>query len=245
MKKYIDLFNSYVDKFDINNEMIKRKYYHSLHVMEIELELAKFMNLSNEEVELAGLCGLLHDIGRFKQAYEYNTFDDFKSINHGVLGLSILTDMNYINLYTKNEEWKNIILKSTINHNKTFIDSDLTEKEKVFVNLTRDADKLDIFEIVIEDMKFNSVDGFIKDSIYNRLYNLEFDYEIPDNELDRYGFYISLLLDINYKRTYEIILEKNYLNRLIDKIINSNPQEKNRLEVIREKLDKYIKEKVM
>ena len=44
------------------------------------------LNLEKEDIKLAELIGLLHDIGRFEQLKRFNTFVDKKSINHGEFG---------------------------------------------------------------------------------------------------------------------------------------------------------------
>ena len=46
--------------------------------------------MSKEDIDLAWLTGLLHDIGRFEQVRRYGTFNDAKSIDHGKLGVEIL-----------------------------------------------------------------------------------------------------------------------------------------------------------
>ena len=56
-------FIVYTEKYDLQNENIKRKQEHSLRVMQISEKLAKMLGLSKEEIQLATLIGLLHDIG--------------------------------------------------------------------------------------------------------------------------------------------------------------------------------------
>ena len=58
-------FILYSQKFDLKNENIKMKQLHSIRVMKICEKIAKEINLNKEEINLAKLIGLLHDIGRF------------------------------------------------------------------------------------------------------------------------------------------------------------------------------------
>ena len=66
----IDLINcknefiKYTEQFDLNIQGIKRKQLHSLRVMEKCKKIVESLNLSQEEVEVATLIGLLHDIGK-------------------------------------------------------------------------------------------------------------------------------------------------------------------------------------
>ena len=46
------------------------------HVAEEARRIAKSLNLSEEEQDLAELIGLLHDIGRFEQWKWYGTYSD-------------------------------------------------------------------------------------------------------------------------------------------------------------------------
>ena len=69
-------FKDYVNGFDINNEKIMLKYYHSLEVANISYEIANRLNLKEEDKKLAKLIGYLHDIGRFEQVTTTNSFND-------------------------------------------------------------------------------------------------------------------------------------------------------------------------
>ena len=69
-------FNNYVTGFDWSNDDIRLKYFHTLQVANISYEVARRLNLSNEERDLAKLIGYLHDIGRFIQVTTTNTFKD-------------------------------------------------------------------------------------------------------------------------------------------------------------------------
>lgn len=58
--------------------------------MKISKRIAKGMKLTQEEIDIATLIGLLHDIARFEQYTKYHTFKDAESIDHGDLGAEIL-----------------------------------------------------------------------------------------------------------------------------------------------------------
>lgn len=152
----IKKFNNYTKQFDMTNEMILRKYHHTFRVADYAKELAKSENLNEHDTFIAYLCGLLHDIARFKQATEYKTFNDFKSFDHGNMGYNILIENDYISNYIKDEESKQIILKAVKNHNKYEIEENSTDKQLFFAKLVRDADKIDILDnlkITINDKK--------------------------------------------------------------------------------------------
>ena len=64
MEKAKEEFIKYTGKFNLQDENIDRKQQHSLRVMKISNQLAKELELNEEQIQLATLIGLLHDIGR-------------------------------------------------------------------------------------------------------------------------------------------------------------------------------------
>lgn len=82
-------FLKYTEKFDLEEKHIKRKQLHSLRVMEISKKIAESLKLTQEEIELATLIGLLHDIARFEQYTKFETFNDLMSIDHADYGVEI------------------------------------------------------------------------------------------------------------------------------------------------------------
>ena len=84
------VFKQYVEKYNPDDEKIKIKIAHIERVSQIAKKLANELNLDEEDVELAELIGLLHDIGRFEQVRRYHTFVEKDSINQGAFGVKIL-----------------------------------------------------------------------------------------------------------------------------------------------------------
>ena len=76
-------FIKYTENYDLTDENLDGKQKHSLRVMQISEEIARDLKLNQEEIKLAALIGLLHDIARFEQYTKYKTFRDLDSIDHG------------------------------------------------------------------------------------------------------------------------------------------------------------------
>lgn len=140
-------FIKYVKEFDVSNSRIKGKQRHSIRVENISKIIAEDLKLNQEEIKLAMLIGLLHDIGRFEQEKQYHTFNDLESFDHGDYGADLLKKL--IRNYIDTDEYDNVIIESVRNHNKLRIDENLNEQEKFFAKLVRDADKLDIIDQTI------------------------------------------------------------------------------------------------
>ena len=96
IEKEIEEFETFVNHYDLSVPAIERKYKHSLRVMKFAIDIAKSLNLTEDEIILAAKAGLLHDIGRFEQWTQYCTYNDLKSIDHADLGVEILKKNNYI-----------------------------------------------------------------------------------------------------------------------------------------------------
>ena len=76
-------FIKYTENYDLKVEAIERKQKHSLRVMELSTKIATELKLSQDEINLATLIGLLHDIARFEQYTQYKTYRDVDSFDHG------------------------------------------------------------------------------------------------------------------------------------------------------------------
>ena len=114
----IQEFNEYVSNYDMSNINIKFKYSHSLRVRSLNKIYAKLLNFPEEDIALAELIGLLHDIGRFEQIRIYNSINDHETIDHADLGIKILFEDGLIKKFWSNEEDYEIIKFAIKNHNK-------------------------------------------------------------------------------------------------------------------------------
>lgn len=213
-------FDVYTSNYDMSNATIRYKYDHSKRVMENCMNIAKSLGLSIEEVLIAGLVGLLHDIGRFEQYKVYNTFNDLKSIDHGDYAVKILFEDNYIRKFIDEDSYDEIIKKSILYHNK-FLIGECNDKELIFCKVIRDADKIDIFKHFV-DKKDTIV--FKTKEVTPELYNKFFEKKSLDfNEVktnaDMKILQLSMFFDLNYKYSYDIVKSMDYFNILVDRYI--------------------------
>ena len=111
-------FKEYVKKYNPDDSKVKLKIAHIERTAEVAKKLATELMLEKEDIELAELIGLLHDIGRFEQIRIYHTFVDKISIDHGKLGAKILFEDGLIRKFIETDKYDEIIRKAIINHNK-------------------------------------------------------------------------------------------------------------------------------
>ena len=219
------VFNEYVNNYDVNNGKIALKIGHILRVSELSKKIAESLNLSKEDVDLATLIGLLHDIGRFEQVKRYNTFNDSKSINHGELGVQILFEEGLIEKFDIDEKYYKIIKLAILNHNRNRIDDGLSENELLHCKIIRDSDKLDIFYVLLTDKLIDAYGcEFMEYETFSDEIVRQFKEEHLINYKDRktYGdlwiCHMAYIYDLNFKSSYETIKEKDYISKLFNRV---------------------------
>lgn len=202
MKEYMSIFNKYVKGFDLKDKNIMRKFHHTYRVVEHANDIAVSLKLNDDDIVLAKVCALFHDIARFSQITQYNTFIDSKSFDHGDKGYEIVKE--FIEEISDDKDVQNIVLYSIKNHNKKEIQNDLSERERLFCNITRDADKLDI----MMEQAYQINDGIydLKKDILDCIYNHELvKNKYVENDIDHVCRVISFIFDINYRYSLNIV----------------------------------------
>lgn len=206
MEKEIKIFNDYVKSFDLSNDMIKNKYDHSFRVMKRAEEIAISLNLNEEDIHVATIAGLFHDIGRFNQVKYYDTFEDKKSFDHGDEGYRVLE--TEIKKYTDNEKEASIVLLTTKYHNKYKVE-ETDEKTKMFCNIVRDADKLDIMETQCNEVPENV---YLKSELLEDVYNKKMcRNEYCKTETDYIIRMLDWIFDLNFDYSFQYLKKKSII----------------------------------
>ena len=249
-EKALRAFNDYVEKYDINNEKIRLKTEHTYRVCELCEKIALSLKLSDEEVNIAWLTGLLHDVGRFEQVKRYGTFNDPKSVNHAKLGSEILFNDGIIRNFIEDMSEDNLIKCVIDNHNAYRIEEGISERYKTFCNILRDADKIDIFKV-------NAI--IPAEEIYNvtneELYSSEVTKEVLDNfkrrdtilrtlkktAVDNVVGHISLIFGLVYDESIRTVERQGDLKELIE-FKSENESTNKQFDEIRKIVREYIEE---
>ena len=161
-----NVFDDYVQNYNAEDGKIKLKIIHTYKVSSICEEIAEKIGLSREDVDIAYLIGLLHDIGRFEQIKQYGTFYDAVSVNHAALGVKILFEEGKIRDFIDDDSEDEVIRKAIQYHNAFEIPDTLSKREEVFAKIIRDADKVDIFRVHVAEPLENVCESDKKD-IFN------------------------------------------------------------------------------
>ena len=243
----IEEFKKYTNDYLDYGKMITLKINHTFRVMDNCEAIAKSLNLSEEDIYIAKIIGLLHDIGRFKQWKEYKTFRDYESVDHADLGIEILKENNYLRKYIKDDKYDDIILTSIKYHNKFIIPKDLDEKTSLFVKLIRDADKIDILYLYIDKEIDLELDNEFTENTYKALLEgKSISRPSLKTKTDRLSVSLGFIFDMNYQYSFKYLKEEKYYDQIIDIYKNktNNEKLKEQLEEIRKVINNYIKENV-
>ncbi len=140
-------FSFYVKNFYLTDPAVQLKYDHSLRVSVNCRVIAESLGLSQDDVDLAYAMGLLHDIGRFEQLRQYHTFSDGRSMNHAEYGARYLFDKGHIREFLEDSSQDDILKEAIRQHSAYELTGSLTDRQRLFCQLLRDADKVDIFRV--------------------------------------------------------------------------------------------------
>ena len=240
----------YLKNYNVEDGSIALKVRHTYEVVRKSEYIATGLNLDKENIELAKIIAILHDIGRFEQIKIYKEFND-KKIEHAEFGIKVLFKDNLIRKFVEDKKYDEIISKAIYNHNKFKIEDNLSDVELLHCKIVRDADKLDNFRVKQEDKMEN---------IFPKIYNEKtINYEnistnvyedfmrhkcikLDDRKtiVDYWVCVIAFIFDLNFDISLQYVKEKNYINTLIDRIQYKNSDTKQKMEDIRKCAKEYI-----
>ena len=145
-------FDSFVDSFRGESPEAQRNYDlkidHTDRVRQVMDRLTLSLNLPPEERALATAIAICHDVGRFPQYRDYGTFNDATSTNHGILAVRTLRDEGVLD--SLEHEERDVLLQAVARHNVFILPEGIPSVDRRFALLIRDADKLDIWRVLIE-----------------------------------------------------------------------------------------------
>ena len=188
------------------------------------LHLGRECGLGSEDLILAETAALFHDIGRFPQWREYTTFNDSVSEDHALLGLEVISQQKIlINLKTEDRE---LVQTAILHHNARKLPSDLSQRQELFCRLLRDADKLDICNVVINELEgggnlVETLAGVIptSNSISSQIVAELMEGKVPDfssvrNRNDMILLRLGWVFDLNFPASCREVVERHYVERL-------------------------------
>lgn len=223
-------WRAYVDRFRVDGKfhpMHQLKLEHTVRVATDARAIAQGMEWPEGEVNLAEAVGLCHDIARFPQFEQYQSFSDADTIDHGDLGFQTLEKENLLDVL--NDESRALILHSVRYHNKKELPRTLSAHEEKHLRLIRDADRIDIFFVYWNFIRSGKIhdhpelmmnvefDGPPTEAVLDQFERGEaMDYRNLNSMADRFVLQLSWMHDLSYDASKRLVCERGILKKLID-----------------------------
>ncbi len=244
------VFEQYLDGYDREDDKVWLKIVHTYGVTECSRQIAERMQLPKEEQELAQLIGLLHDIGRFEQLKRFDSFEP-DTMDHASFGVRILFEEGFIRKFVKEDTFDEVIRTAIAKHSDFRLQGITDQRTLMHARIIRDADKLDNCRVKLEDT-IETILGVTAREVGETVISGEILEQFRRKEsilssarrtkMDYWLSYLAYFFDINYKVSMDMILENDYIKRLIRRIPYSNPQTKVQMAEVEEMLLRYAEE---
>lgn len=224
-KRLTDAFEAYTSNYNLDDPNIYLKYVHTGKVAENCECIAESLGLSEEESDLAWEIGMLHDIGRFEQLRRFDTFFDNLSIDHAQFGADLLFREGLMERFDDTHENDVLIEKAVRYHSLYRLPEDLTEKERLFCQIIRDADKVDIYRANYEtglDIVYHVTKEELKKSLITpEVYEVfceerAIPRDIRRTVADNLVGHVALSFELVYPKSRELAAEQGYLWKLLE-----------------------------
>ncbi len=223
-------FDSYASQFikehkddEQGNNGYSLKVEHTKKVIDNIEKLGMALKLDKHQMSIAKAIAIMHDVGRFEQLhitatkYGKPSFSD-KIIDHAKLGAEIARESGALNGFSDHD--KEIIYKAIEYHNLYSLPNDLTEEEKLFCKLIRDADKIDIIRTDLENREsqqgnsllYKQTAGISDDAYSTFMAHKALSKASTGDEVTLLR--MAFIFDLNFNESFKIFKERDYIERL-------------------------------
>jgi hypothetical protein len=180
--------------------------------------LGHALELAEADLLLAETIALFHDLGRFPQWRRYGTFIDGDSEDHARLGLAELARFRVLDRIAAEEA---ALVEAAIrHHNVKELPSHLAPRPLFFARLLRDADKLDIWRLVIEERRRRGDGSTLRPYSGELLREIRAgripDFDLVHASVDMQLLRLAWVYDLNFAASCREVLERGYLEALFE-----------------------------
>ncbi len=230
LEYYKKWFDGYVAGFygadEYVNANIELKEEHSAKVCEEMRYLASEAGLDESDALLAECIALFHDVGRFPQFVKHRTYNDARSESHSALALDVLQKEKLLEPLPPDEA--ELIWKAVAFHGIKELPDGLDERTLLFCRLIRDADKLDIYRVVLDyygryaadpdnfklEVEFPEEPWYSKEVLDAVMRGENVDYGILKTWNDAKIMQMGWVHDLNFPAALARVRDQGYLNTL-------------------------------
>lgn len=264
-----DAFAEYASHYDASDGKIKLKIDHTYRVAGLCDRIARSLDLPVEDVDLAWLLGMLHDVGRFEQLRQYGTFSDADSIDHAHFAIEILFNQerlaDYIEItpdmgsvlnhaeyfagkHMECNEDIFIIYKAIWNHSAYRVEDGLNARTRMFCDILRDGDKVDILKVnqdvpmeVIYDVTAGELrQAEVTEAVMGQFFERHAILRSTKRTcVDNIVGHAALVFELVYPESRRAVDEQGYLHKLL-KFSSDNPKTMEQFQRLRRCMEEYL-----
>lgn len=155
LEEHLAFFKNYAElKIAICNcdpQPLRLKLEHTFKVFENADNIVRGENLPPLLAQASRLAALYHDLGRFDQYLQFQTFKDALSFNHGMASLRLLLHNNILS--GEDKKLARLVYTAVVCHNKRDVPKALQGDARIITNIVRNADKLDILRVMAKCLR--------------------------------------------------------------------------------------------
>ncbi|MBN1419442.1 MAG: HD domain-containing protein [Planctomycetes bacterium] len=129
-------------------EHLAGKEVHTARVRREIIAVGRGIGLAEDDLRIAEVIALFHDLGRFEQAIRHGTFVDERSLDHAALSVDVLRAHRVLDPIPEPD--RDLIFRAIAYHNRRVLPDGESDRCLLFARLIRDADKLDIWRVVTD-----------------------------------------------------------------------------------------------
>lgn len=247
---YVETFKT--GDFDADRNLILKED-HTARVRGEIREICLALGLGDGDLRIAEAAALFHDVGRFPQYSRYKTFSDLRSCDHAALSVEVLREEGVLDGIDPGE--RELILRAISYHNRASIPEEESDGRCLFFSrLLRDADKLDVWALLLDYYRRRETEGYrnaaleldlsdgggISEEVYRDLIAGEIVKMKNVSSLDDFQLLLaSWIFDINFRPALVSVRDRGYLDTTRDLLPRSGEVDLI-FDILRSRLDERI-----
>lgn len=246
-------FENYLDEYNRKDDKIHLKIVHTYGVVDCAEKIAARMGLSEEDISLGKLIALLHDIGRFEQVKRFDSFMP-DTMDHAAYGAAVLFGKkNLIRKFIQEDTYDRLICTAIEKHSDFKLEGVTEERALLHARLIRDADKLDNCRVKLEEPVETLLGVPLEEAGKGKLTAEVWEDCLSEKSVlsskrvtkpDYWASYIAQLYDVNFSATFSIVLENNYLEKMIWRLSYEDADTKAKMQLLAQNLEAFMKKRI-
>ena len=247
-----EAFAGYAARYNPPDPKHQLKIDHTYRVAPLGDRIAASLGLPPEERDLAWLCGLLHDVGRFEQLRRYGTFNDAESIDHAAMSARVLFEEGRVRDYLDDPSRDELLRTAVAWHSAYRLPAELDSRTRMFCQILRDADKVDILrvnvEVPMEEIYNVSTEALRQSPVTPEVLQAFYGHHCVLRSLKRFPAdnavgHASLVFELCYPESLRAVSEQGWLWKLLD-FPTANPATAEAFAAMRAEMHRWLAEKL-